>query len=222
MKRFASCAVLLLTLAAVAGAQPPERLDPDARERADAAATKALRTFGLLVNQSNFEDLGFANPGEVREATLGDPLEEFMIRLDYLRAYEPDQRGLVITPTRRLTYPLTVAGEQRSSLTVGQADSEGGDHWDAVAFGGPNYARLLVAARQRLAVQNDRPPDDYFEIRVPALNVSFIAYQEGDGLFLMPLLEDPRFDFGSEEAIPFERALEVLQPAAREHNGLPT
>ena len=218
MKRFASCAVLLLTLAAVAGAQPPERLDPDARERADAAATKALRTYGLLVNQSNFEDLGFTSPGEVGEATLGDPLEEFMIRLDNLRAYEPDQRGLVITPNRRLTYPLIVAGEQRSSLTVAQI----GDGWDAVAFGGPNYARLLVAARQRLAVQSDRPPDDYFEIRVPALNVGFVAYQEGDDLFLMPLLEDPRFDFGSEEAIPFERALEVLQPAAREHNGLPT
>ena len=218
MKRTALISILLVGLATATAAQKPERLGGDALEEAHGAAQKALRTFGLLVNQQNFEDLGFSSSREASEATLGDPIEEFMIRLDNLQKYEPDQRGIVISPTRRLTYPVLAGGEQRSSLTVGRG--EGG--WAAVSFGAPNYSRQLTQARKSLAGDDQRPSSEFFEVRVPALNVSFVAYQDGNDLILTPVTEDPRFDFERGAAIPLEKVLESLARAAREHNGLPT
>lgn len=217
MTRTVRLSILLAALAASAGAQPPARLDDGALEEAGAAAEQALRTFARLVDQRNFEELGFTSPGEVSEATLGDPIEEFFIRLDNLRAYEPDQRGIVISPTRRLTYPVLAGGEQRSSVTVGRGE----DGWTAVAFGGPNYARLLTEARKRLGA--DRPDTSgIFEIRVPALNVSFVALRDGDGVVVSPILDDGRFGFERGATMALEQALEAMLEAAREHNGLPT
>jgi len=109
-------------------------------------------------------------------------------------------------------------GQQRSSLTVEQSDGR----WAAVGFGSPSYARLLVAARERLGCDDERPSTACFELRVPALNVSFVARQHGEELVLMPVLDDPRFDFDPGEAVSLDRALEALAPLAREHNGLPT
>jgi len=64
----------------------PRQFDRAALEGANKAAREAVRTFGLLVNDGNFEALGFSNPGEAKQATLGNPIEEFMIRLDRLQA----------------------------------------------------------------------------------------------------------------------------------------
>lgn len=217
MKRTALTFILLAGLAVAAGAQRPARLDGGALEEAGGAARKALRTFALLVTDQNFEELGFANRQEVASATLGEPIEEFFIRLDSLQKYEPDQRGIVISPTRRVTYPVLAGEEQRSSLTVGRG--EGG--WEAVSFGGPNYARLLTEARERLGA--DRPDSSgIFEIRVPALNVSFVAFEEGERTVVSPVMDDGRFGFERGAVMALDEALAAMVKAAREHNGLPT
>lgn len=215
MKRTLMISVLLAGLATAAAAQNAERLDDKSLEEAHGAAQKALRTFGLLVDEKNFEELGFASSREAASATLGDPIEEFMIRLDRLQAYEPDQRGIVISPTERLTYPVLAGGEQRSSLTVGRG--EGG--WTAVSFGAPNYARLLTEARDSFGGDSGSA---IFEIRVPALNVSFVARQEGDETVVSPVMDDARFGFERGGAMPLDEALKAMAEAAREHNGLPT
>ena len=217
MKRTVPISILLAGLAVSALAQPPQRLDRRSIEQAREAAERALRTFALLVNEQNFEELGFASPGEVTEATLGDPIEEFFIRLDNLQKYEPDQRGIVISPTRRLTYPVLAGNEQRSSLTVGAGD--GG--WNALSFGGPNYARLLTAARKSLRGEQGSS-SEIFEVRVPALNVSFVARQKGDQIVVSPVMDDGRFGFERDAVMPLDEALAAMAEAAREHNGLPT
>ena len=218
MKSTVLISILLLGLASAAGAQIPKRLDNESLERAGGAAREALQTFGLLVNERNFEELGFSSRQEAGSASLGQPIEEFMIRLDNLRQYDPDQRGIVISPTRRLTYPVLAGGQQRSSLTVAQ--SEVG--WAAVSFGAPNYSRLLVDSRERLGGSAKRPASDYFEVRVPALNVSFVARQDGEDIVLTPVADDARFDFEAGEDLSLDEALKAMAPVAREHNGLPT
>ncbi len=219
MKRTVLIYLLCAGLAVTATAQMPEMLDEEGRQKADAVAREALETFRLLVNRQNYEELGFESRNELGSATLGTPIEEFMIGLDELRAYEPDQRGLVaISPTRRLTYPVLVGDNLRSSLTVGRGE----EGWAAMSFGAPSYSQLLSAARESLSKGDSRQATDCFEIRVPALNVSFVAKREGGGLVLTPLLDDSRFGFERGSALPLKRVLEALAPVAREHNGLPT
>ncbi|HEX5758339.1 MAG TPA: hypothetical protein VF121_04035 [Thermoanaerobaculia bacterium] len=211
--------LLCASCAAAATAQRPTVYGDDERKSAAAVAGEALQTFGRLVNERNYAELGFVSPDEPRSATLGEPIQEFMIRLDRLREYGSGQDTAgILTATDRLTYPVLVGEETRSSLTVG-----GGERgWAALSFGAPKYSRLLTEVRDRLSREEKRPAADYFEVRVPALNVSFVARQAGQSLALTPILDDPRFGFVRGQTLPAERALAAMQQAAREHNGLPT
>jgi hypothetical protein len=219
MRRLLAFGLLVASCAAAAFGQRAADYGQEGREGADAAARGALARFGLLVNERNFADLGFASPEEVRSATLGEPFGEFMIRLDRLREYQSGANAAaLLTATGRLTYPVLVGEQMRSSLTVGRGD--GG--WASVAFGAPKYSRALSEVRDRLRREDGRPAGDYFEVRVPALNVSFVGRQGDQGLALTPILDDPRFGFVRGQTLPAARALAAMQQAAREHNGLPT
>jgi hypothetical protein len=208
MTRQLSSILLCLGFAAVAFGQ--EASYPS--READAAASEALRTFARLVDQNNFRQMGFSTPDEAERATLGGAVPERMVRLDRLREYSGGAVGELLTDTGRITYPVQVDGEVRSSLKVGVTDGT----WRAVAFGAPEHARRLAAAAA------EQGGGDVFEVRVPALNVFFVASRRDGRLILTPLVDDPRFGFEAGAAIPAEEALSSMVEAAREHNGLPT
>lgn len=219
MKRILVTCFLIVAFAAPAPGQQAPTAYPQDRQGADSVAREALETFGLLVNEQNFRDLGFESPDEVRTAALGEPFQQFMVPLDRLREYQADQETTaILTATGLLTYPVLVGENVRSSLAVGRGD----EGWSAQSYGGPQYIRLLAEARSRLSREESRPPAEYFEVRVPALNVSFVGSRGEQGVVLTPVLDDARFGFVRGESLPAERALSALVAAARDHNGLPT
>jgi len=216
MRRALTLGLIVAAVAATVGAQQmatPYR-DP---EGAEEAARRALRTFALLVNEGNYEELGFESPSEPRSATLGEPYGEFMVRLDRLEEYQPGgDASELLNATGRLTYPVLVGERTRSSLTVTMREGS----WTSESFGAPSYSRRFTEVRDRLG--RERPSSEYFEVRVPALNVSFVGELGESGLLLTPVFDDPRFGFESGGTQPADRALSAMVAAAREHNGLPT
>lgn len=204
---------ILVCLAVTAGCLAQQYGDRDPYQSAGAAAERALDTFAKLVDERNYRQMGFQSPDEVERATLGRTLAERMVRLDRLREYAGGPVEELLTDTGRVKYLVEVNGEVRSSLTVGNR----GDSWHAESFGGANYAELVAAAALRM---DDSA--DLFELRVPALNVTFLATRRDGGLVLVPIVDDAGYGFTAGEPIPAEEALSALVEAAREHNGLPT
>ncbi len=202
---------ILVCLAVTAGCLGQEYRDPD--QSSGKAAERALETFAKLVDERNYRQMGFESPDEPERATLGRALAEHMVRLDRLREYTGGPIEELLTDTGRVKYLVEVDGEVRSSLTVGNR----GENWQAESFGGANYAELVAAAARGMDDSADA-----FELRVPALNVTFLATRRDGGLVLVPIVDDAGYGFTAGEPIPAQEALSALVEAAREHNGLPT
>jgi len=209
--------LFLLGPARAASQSPLTRTSPETLEGAQRAARQALSAFAQLVTPRNAVEMGFEKPEEVRSATIGSPLPEFLIRLDELRSYAPGSNpGRLLQATGLYLFPVLVGDQVRSSLTIQYEKGE----YRAVAFGAPDFIRR--ASRARTGTSGAESRSRAAVVRVPALNVFFVAYEEAGKLLLAPLLDDPRFEFKAGEPIPAEKALERLLPAAKEHTGMPT
>jgi len=184
-----------------------------------AATTKALNTFSGLVNQDNFRALGLDTVDTARTLKADVAIEEFMVRLDSLAQYSAGQEpSQLLNKTGRVTIPVLALDQTQSSFSM----TKKGRGWEASGFGGGNHARLLNQTRDRLVREQSRGKGDYFEVRVPALGVSFIGNVADGRLLLTPLRSDARFGFEAGKTLAAEEAFLKLAPAAKEHNRLPT
>jgi hypothetical protein len=219
--RIAACSIgLLLSLAAAdAAAQAPlARASAETLEGARRAARDALGTFAQLVTPRNARDMGFEKPEEVRSATVGAPLPEYQIRLDELQGYAAGTNpGRLLHESGLYLFPVLVGEQVRSSLSI---QHERGA-FKAVAFGAPAFMRRASDVVARIPDAAERRAQAVL-VRVPALNVFFVAYQDGEKLLFASVLDDPRFDLKAGEPLPAEKVLERLVPAAKEHKGLPS
>jgi hypothetical protein len=59
-------------------------------------------------------------------------------------------------------------------------------------------------------------------VRVPALNIEFVAYHDTSGLQLTPITDLEAAGLKAGQTLPASRVFELLVPLARQHNGLPT
>ena len=58
-------------------------------------------------------------------------------------------------------------------------------------------------------------------MHIPTLNVYFLG-EERDGIFLTPIIVDPRFDLAPGKAISAEDVFRILQPATEGMGDFPT
>jgi len=217
MKSVSRCIVALIFLAASAAAQDRTGQDAEVLRLATESARQALGTLAKLASGQNYRALGFGAADEARSATLGAPSRVVMVRLDELKEYAGGDAERLLHAVDRVTFPVEVGGQTRSSLTVTRVDGR----WQAESFGAPQYARLLTEARARLAERAGVSAAEVFEAQVPSLNVRFVGARAASGLLLAAVADDARFGFKRGDAVPAAEALGKLVAAAREHNGLP-
>jgi hypothetical protein len=217
-----SCLVVFLLILIVVMAQPtttsptPPNQKPSPTDQAGdpkAAAEQGLQALRALVDEQNYRDLGFESQNEAASATLGEPLRVVLVRLDQLREFQPESDpSRLLTRTTEMIYPVLAGGQARCSITLTQ---EGGK-WTAAAFGGAKLIRQITKVRNALV------PSANIFVKVPALNVYFIARQEegaAAGLMLTPLTDQPEYRMKEGVALPAKDAFSALVPAAKAHDG---
>ncbi|HEY6925527.1 MAG TPA: hypothetical protein VI653_18760 [Steroidobacteraceae bacterium] len=182
------------------------------------AGRAALRVFTRLITRDNYRDMGFESIAEIRSATLGAQLPEYMIQLDELQHFQAGQAPeSLLHSTGRVTWLVLVSGRTRSSMTL----SRGSRGWGAVGYGAPHHARIVDSV---LALLASRPGGggQYREVLVPALNTTFLGSVQAGQLFLTPVLSDQRFKFQSGSTLPAAQALLLMVPAAQAHKDVPS
>ena len=181
-------------------------------------AQKALKTFSRLVTKENYKRMGFEDPEEVRTATLGAPLQDFIVRLDELKKYAPGGRlDELLTATGQVVYPVLVKGQVRSSITI----SKTGAGWQAVSFGGPNFIKLISGTLAENTKATKLDSSAYQVIRVPSLNLFFLGFRLNNELMFVPVADDVRLKFRAGAGIKAENVFSAVLPEAKAHNGLP-
>ncbi len=199
---------LLLLMMACRGGETPKPPSSQPQQ----AATNALGVLQKLVNEQNYRAMGFDTVDEVKQAQLGQPFATFNIGLEQLKGYQTGANAnSVLTQNSETIYPVTVNGQVKSSVTVVQ--KAGG--YEPSSFGNAEIVKGLSRYRTGENAAND------FVVRVPALNMYFLAKRVENQLFLTPIVDDPRLNLKVGEEVPAEIVLQQLVPIAKAYNGLP-
>jgi len=178
---------------------------------AQQAASNALVTLQKLVNEQNYKGLGFASLDEVKTSTLAPPLVLYNLGLDRLKNYQPGQNpNSLLTASSETIYPVSVAGQVRSSVTVVKTETG----YTTASFG--NAANVKDLTRYRHTNQ----PNE-FAVRVPALSMYFLGNRVENRLMLTPVSMDSRLPLRAGAEVPAEEVITAIVPLARAYNGLP-
>jgi hypothetical protein len=197
----------LLTVACQNEGKPP----PPPASNAGQAADAALGVLRQLVTPQNYRGMGFDSIDQVSRAQLGAPLAVSNIGLDRLKQYQPSaDPATLLVPSNEAVYPVVVDGTVKSSLTIIRK----GNGYVPAAFGNGDLSKRLGRYRQAAGA-------DAFIVRVPALNFYFLGHRAAEGLFLTPLVSDPRLKLAEGRPQSANQVLAQLVPIARAYNGLP-
>jgi hypothetical protein len=208
--------VALLATAVNAYAEDPAaKAVNQTRELAD----RELSTMRQFASDQSARALGFASEDKGANASLGEPIAVFMVRLDELQRYEPHtDPNKLLHDAETVIYPVITDGQVRSSIFLEKTNQQ----WNAGRFGGANLARLLNDARQQNSAKKMAlATGSQFAVEVPALNAYFMGWRSQEKLMLSPVMDDPALKLSKNETLPAQEIFTRLAVAAREHNGRP-
>lgn len=105
------------------------------------AGEQGLSTFLKAISSDTYVDYGFKDESELETATLGEPLEAFLVASQSLESYKPGQRfSSLLMPARQWMFPVLANEQARTILRVAFFQ----DRWQAVEIGGaPEFADRL-------------------------------------------------------------------------------
>ena len=210
--------ITLLATVFIMFSQANAQEEPLPLEEIQIVASEALVTFNELVTEENYTVMGFESLSEVGAASLGEHLRVFMVRLDQLQKYQPgSDPNEILSGGDLVIYPVTVEEQVRSSIVVEKVK----ERWNATSFGGSNQVEMLTKVRKADSDSTELPISSYFVVRVPSLNLYFIAHRADKVLMLTPLLDDPSYGFKAGFTMPADKVFEAILPAANRHDGLP-
>jgi hypothetical protein len=199
--------VLVVAMACLLGGCQTSQPRPNSNQTT--AAQHGLATLRQVVNAGNYASLGFGSLDEVRQPTLGEPLQVYQVQLDALRAFtdKTDPETLLVDIRRNL-YPVKVGDRVATSIfVIGSRDG-----WRASELGNAAVAR--VVSRYRHGASD-------FVVHVPALKSYFVADRVEGKLMLTPVMDDPRTKLRAGETLPADVVFLQLQQASEGYNGLP-
>lgn len=180
--------------------------------------SKALGTFQELITEQNYEAMGFESYSEAQVATIGEPLNVFIVWLEDLQEYqERSDPNELLRTGNQFIYPVEVEEEVRSSITL----EEVAEGWEATNFGSPNLIRMLIRVREENYLSTRLSLSSYFVVRVPSMNLYFIAYRIDDELMLTPVLDDVGFGFEVGISMPADTVFTTIASAASKYEDVP-
>jgi hypothetical protein len=164
-------------------------------EDANKAAVGSLQTFEQLVTPENVKAYGFDSPGSVVKSKVGQPVRDYVIALDSLQKWDGKDASSIIKQTGRMIYPIYSNGTTNSFVTI--AFKEG--RWVPIAFGDTREAQMISRIRDK--INADAPGGGNIgtvtQVRVPALNLKFLANTVNSELILTPMQSVSALDITS-------------------------
>jgi hypothetical protein len=203
----------ITTASLVATAQQAESVG-SAPAAGVAAAQAVAKTFPQMgTTPETAATFGFATPEEAKEATVQTPLRIAMIGLDRLKAANSDASMLgLVTPMNAVRMFVVVGSKVAASVVTREVDGT----WQAVRFGRPVLSNGLAEGLRARSAFVERPPANVFELDIPALNLSFIALQDGTRLTVIPATDDERFGFQKGVALDSQAVMNKIVSYAKE------
>lgn len=201
--------MFIVAMACFLGGCQFSRSQPHPSTSQAAAAREGLATLRHVVNASNYAALGFTSVEEVRQATLGEPLQVYQVRLDALRKFSPQSNPeTLLVDIRRTLFPVKAGDRVATSIFVMGAR----DGWRAAELGNAAVAQLV--SRYRHGAGD-------FVVHVPTLQSYFVADRIEGKLVLTPVMDDARTGLRAGSTLPASEVFFALQKAASGYNGLP-
>ena len=179
------------------------------------AAELALSWLRDLVgeDEENNKESGFDSVEQVEQATLGQPLEVYFVRLDKLREWNGEAPDALVLQSKseETVYPVLVDKQMKSTVSIFR---------DAAAAYRP--ATLGNAEIARTLAQYGQGQGDFI-VRVPAFGMYFIGRRAANQVELTPVRADSRLpDFPPGKPVPSVQILQQLVPLAKSMDaGLP-
>jgi hypothetical protein len=211
------CLLLAILLAQAApsdaGGQTFTGSEFNAPDAATKAAAESIQIFKQLVTPDTLPSYAFQSPGSVEKATVGAPMRDALIRLDSLANWDGKNVEALLTPTGRLIYPIITDATTHSSVTLALKDGR----WSSVSFGPTEEAQtrqnINIDIRSKSAPGG--PPIQTMQVRIPALNLAFVATYNNNAVTFtsMQSVPDMQLKVGEEE--PASNVLARIQPFAK-------
>jgi hypothetical protein len=176
------------------------------------AARNSLQTLRQLVDAENVRELGFESPQQAQKANLGQPLLDYMIRLDELTKYDGGDPAKYLHATGQAVYPVLVDGKPRSSITLLRKDNA----WTPLSFGEAQLSDARGRALQAIKGAAPGAADGGFQVRIPAMNAVFVAHTVNGTVMLTPVNSLPEFGLEANRTEPAKDVLARLQPLAHQ------
>ncbi len=183
---------------------------------ADEAAKSTLSQLSGL-GAKGLRTVGMPSAADAKRSGLGAPLPVFLVGADALQTYDgrKSDREMLIDLQFAL-YPVLVNGEVTSSLGVGKA----ADGWETREISSPELARVLVQMRASAMASEKRDARAYFVVRVPALQMVFLAQGAGDELTLRSVSDLPEIGLAANAPVAGRELFAKLAPVAQQPHGL--
>lgn len=169
------------------------------------AAQGSLKMFQLLHPAPN------APGGPPLLATTEEPVRNYFIRLDELKAWDGKSVAKLLHPTGEIIATIKRAGDVASAVTLAEKNG----HWKWVAFGPPDEALVRSNVLQKMG--NSAPggsTPDVFQVTIPAMNAAFIAQESGDKVDLTPIKDVPELGIQAGKPEAADNLLRRIQPNA--------
>jgi hypothetical protein len=180
---------------------------------AQSAAKQGFEHYKELITEKNYSSLGFESQDEIHKLVLTAPIQEFMVRLDELMAYQSGADPMkLLKGGDEYTFFLATGNTVRSSLTVAKIKGI----WQAVSLGSPNKSKLIINTIRQSSSEK-LPASSFFLVKIPSLYYYFLGYRDQGSLKLIPLQDDKEQDFKVGVTIPAERTFELLSRVARQN-----
>ncbi|MEI7664101.1 MAG: hypothetical protein WCK34_17980 [Bacteroidota bacterium] len=214
MKKFI---ILVISVFFVCSVSIAQKMDLKLAE-ANKMANTSLPTFRKLVNQANFQKMGFRSLAEVKDASLGQPLSFYRIQLDELKNFKPGgDPAMLVHFGDRVFYPIMVNNEIKSSMQMDKS----ADKWEVSSYGGANRMKLFSDAIARLSANRANAGMEYQVVAIQSMNLYFIGMQKDNKLYLTPVLDDETYGLKAGETVAADALLPRLAEMAAQLKDVP-
>ena len=175
----------------------------------------ALKAVGQLkkLSSSTHDALGH-KPGAEKQASPGEPLDMYMIKLDDLANFNKgDDPKHILLDIKKFIVPVYSGNNLMSSMTMKKG---GRNQWQLAGIGGGEI-RILEPARFKHASAYRRDQTSYVVILVPAMYLTFLGYDRNNRLYFVPVHPHPEFSFTLHREILAETVLLKLKTSVNKY-----